>query len=46
MPDAEVLVRVVLGGLFLGGLLMFFAAPESRRPDVPTSVRHLDEEHR
>lgn len=44
MLEAEVLVRVVLGGLFIGGLVMFLTAPESRRPDVPPSVRRADEE--
>ena len=42
MFDPEIAVRFVLGGLLLGGLVMFLTAPESRRPDVPRSVRGME----
>ncbi|MCK9485416.1 MAG: hypothetical protein M0R73_01765 [Dehalococcoidia bacterium] len=44
MFDPEIAVRFALGGLLVGGFIMFLTAPESRRPDVPTSVRGLDGE--
>lgn len=39
MFDAEIVVRVLVGGLFLGGILLFLTAPESRRQDIPSSVQ-------
>ncbi len=42
MFDAELFVRVVLGGLLFGGLVMFMKAPESRRPEIPTSIRPFE----
>ncbi|MEX1021805.1 MAG: hypothetical protein WD800_00420 [Dehalococcoidia bacterium] len=45
MLEPEILVRVLLGGLFIGGLAVFLAAPENRGPDVPTSVRRRDMEN-
>lgn len=38
MPDAETLIRVVLGTLSVAGAAVFFLAPESRasRPPLPT----------